>query len=787
MTTERIKTLRNNVVGQIPIVSIQRPLYYTQSMMSSEKEPMVIRQAKALSSVLKKMEIRILPGELIVGVPFEKVPGATIYPEAHGTRIITELEDLAEREKHEFTITDADIACLKEEVNPYWEERSLLAYADEKGEQEVLDVLYTGAAFLLTEMAGYGHVSINYPKLLSIGFQKFIEQADLRIHAIENKSDIESVMKRDFYEASIIVSKSIINFAKRYAELARELAGKEESSERKKELENISDICSRIPANPPDSFYEAIQFIRFVQLALSLETYDGQAISLGRIDQYLLPFYESDRKSGKIDEEYAKELIQCLWIKINEHVPIFDSLVGMYFEGLLSTQAATIGGVDKNGDDATNKLTYIILDATKAVALPLPNVHVRINENSPTELMHRLSDVISSGVNNVAVFSDEVIVESLMKRQIPTEEARNYSTVGCVEIAPFGNSFTSSDAALFNLPFCLELVLTNGYSSMLNEKIGIETGNPSEFKSIEDVISAYKKQVSHFVKLMVTGSNCLEEGNKNLKPTPFLSLCVDECFDIGKDITAGSARYNFTGVQGVGMSDVADSLAALDLLVFRESKVTIAELLDALKTNFDGFEDLRNLLLNKAPKFGNDNELVDKYAELVATHYSNEITSYNNVRHGTFIPGMYSVSTHIPFGIMTGALPSGRYEGMPLSNGASPALGNSRNGMTATIKSVSKIDYTQYANGIAFTLNVDPSLLKDSNDANYLTALMKSYFKLGGMQIQFNVLKQEDLISAQSNPEKYRDLLVRVAGYSAYFVDMAKEAQDEVIGRFQAR
>ncbi len=783
LASQRLENLRKNIVGVIPSVSVERTRYYTESMKKTESEAIIIRQAKALADILRNIKIQIFDDELIVGTPVEKVPGAIIYPEAHGTRVIPELEDLNEREKHRFNISQEQIEYFKNEVNEYWYDKSLLSYADEVTPQEILDTLYTGASFLLTEMAGYGHVSINYPHLLSVGFQSISDTAKLKIKELERQKARDS-KRIEFYHAAVIVADAIIEYARRYAEKATEIAKEESDSSRRSELEEISRICLHVPAHPPRTFHEALQFVRFTHLILGLETYDGQAISMGRMDQYLLPYYEKDIARGALDSNKARELIGLLWVKINEHIPIFDSLVSMYFEGLLSTQAVTIGGVDEDGEDMTNELTYVILEATKEVALPLPNVHIRVHKNTPDNLMQAITDIVASGRNNVAIFNDDIIVPALTRKNVSLADARNYSTVGCVELAPFGNSFTSSDAALFNIPICLELVLTNGYSSVLGERIGVETGDPRDFKSIEEIIEAFKKQVTFFVEQMVIGSNQLEEANKELKPTPFLSLCVDDCFEKGSDITTGAARYNFTGVQGVGTADVADSLAAMDLLVFREGKISLPNLIDAVNSNFDDNEEIRQLLLNKGPKYGNDDGIANHYANLVANIFSTEVEKYTNIRGGSFIAGMYSVSTHIAFGYMTGALPSGRLEGAHLSNGASPAIGSSRSGLTAAINSASKLDYAQFPNGIAFTLNVDPKLLKGPRGVNLLSSLIKSYSAQGGMQIQFNVTRKEDLLKAQENPEVYRDLLVRVAGYSAYFTDMAEDAQDEVIQRF---
>ena len=785
----RVQTLRDRIIRSKPTVSIHRPKYYTESMKQTENEPMILRHARALAHVLENIPVKILAGELVVGAIVEKAPGATIYPEGVGLRVIPELENLRSRHPRCYNITDEEIRILKEEIDPYWINRSMSAYVEHITPEKVLDRLYGGAAssFILTEIAGMGHVSINYPKLLSLGFKKIGEMAEEKIREYETveTSNPEAIDGALFYRSAKIVSEGIAKFAQRYVEKAEEMVKNEKGSQREEELERIIDTCKWVPAKPPRNFHEAVQFVWFVQLALSLETYDGQAISMGRMDQYLYPYYMKDLQAGILDQESAIELIECLWIKINELVPIFDSTVELFFGGLLNTQAVTLSGMNENGEDTTNGLTYAILEATRRAALPVPNVHIRIHRKSPAKLLKTLAKIIASGTNNVAAFNDEIIVKSLTRKNIPLEEARDYATVGCVELAPFGTSFTSSDAALFNIALCLDLALSNGESLMLGQKIGPETGNPLEFKSIDDVIEAFRKQLAYFVRLMAVGSNCFETANMVVKPTPFLSLCVEDCFKAGKDITTGSARYNFTGVQGVGMADVADSLAALDQLVFKEKKISMGDLLEALRKNFEGSEELRQLLVNRSPKYGDDEELPDKYAQLVTKIYSEEVEKHQNIRNGWFIPGMYSVTAHVPFGYVTGALPSGRMAGEPISNGASPAIGSGKKGLTAAIKSAAKVDYTLIPNGMAFTLNLDPNIVSGEEGTDILASMIKTYAELGGMQIHFNVVDSETLREAQKCPEAYRNLVVRVAGYSAYFVDLAEDVQDEIIKRYK--
>ncbi len=783
--TSRSQIMRDRILESKTHLSIERTRLHTDSMRSTEGEPQIIRQAKSLANILKGIPVKIFSDELVVGSVSDKIRGAMVYPEAHGSRIVPELEELSARDCRVIEVTQEDIRAVQDEIASYWTDMSLIAQADKKTPEKILETLYAGSVFILTEVAGFGHLSINYPMLLSMGFEEFSKLAEKRIGEYGEVKDTEFFDKINFYKAARIVANAIIQFANRYSERAAKLAKEESDIKRKEELERIAAICQWVPAKPPRNLHEAIQFIRFTHLALTIETYDGQAISMGRIDQYLQPFYKNDIESGNLTREEALELVEMLWFKTNEHVPAFDNFTGMYFEGLLTTQAVTIGGVDKEGFDATNDMTYLILEATKNVGLPLPNVHVRIHQKSPSHLMKEIAAVIASGANNIAIFSDETIVKSWERQGVPKDEARNYATVGCVELAPFGCSFTSSDAALFNLAMCLELALNNGETLLLGAELGLKTGDPTRWHSMDEVIQAFRKQVSYLVGLMTEGSNSFEQLNMEMIPTPLLSLCVEDCFENGRDITTGSARYNFTGVQGVGLADVADSLAAIDQIVFREKKVSMNELITALRDGFENHEPLRQLMQNKAPKYGNDEKFVDDYAQLVARIYSEEVEKHRNIRGGSFISGMYSVTTHIAFGLFTGALPSGRLPSTPLSNGVSPAISAPSKGLTAVLNSVTSIDYTLYPNGVAFTLALDPSFVEGESGLESLVSILTSYVELGGMHIQFNMIDPEVLLKAQANPHSYRNILVRVAGYSAYYVDLGKEVQDEIIGRFR--
>ncbi|AGK61141.1 pyruvate formate-lyase [Archaeoglobus sulfaticallidus PM70-1] len=771
---DRVNKLITNI-QKPPRLSIERCVLYTESMKETEGEPMPIRQAKALKHILENIPVQILPHEIVVGTMLPDPPGAILFPEGVGLRIINELESLPSRETNRLIVREEDARILREEIAPYWQSRNIEAFASQLM-PEIIEVLYTGSVFVLTEFAGISHIAVNYPYLLKRGFRWFIEESRRNVVELEDNGCWDAP-KLVFYKTAEIVSEAMISYANRYAKLAEKMAD-EADDERREELLRIAEICRRVPAEKPESFHEAVQFVWFVQSALHQENYE-QGISMGRIDQYLLPYYLKDLKEGRIDRKQAFEILANLWIKTNEIVPPFDSLLELYFSGQATNQALTIGGIDANGNDATNDLSYLMLEVTKAVPLRQPNVHVRVSSKTPDSFLDVLADLIAEGKNNIGIFNDEVIFKALRSAGVEEEDLWNYSTVGCVEIAPFGNSFTSSDAALINLAKALEYALNEGTDIMFGYRFGLEIKKP---ESLEEVIDAFRKQLAHIIKKVVKGSNILEYANASVKPTPLLSLCIEDCFEKGVDVTLGGAKYNFTGIQAVGIADVADSLAAIELAI--KKGYSLDEIIEACRSNFNGYEELRSLLLN-APKYGNDSE-ADRYAKLVLEMYCEEVSRYRNFRGGRFTAGCYPMTTNVAFGFMTSALPSGRMQGSALNSGVSPSTGMDREGVTAAIKSACKLNYEMLSNGSSLTVNLDSGIL-GAKGKDVIKALIRSFVDLGGMHIQFNVLNQDLLKKAQEEPEKYRWLLVRVAGWSAYFVELSKAVQDELIARISCK
>jgi formate C-acetyltransferase len=464
-------------------------------------------------------------------------------------------------------------------------------------------------------------------------------------------------------------------------------------------------------------------------------------------------------------------------------IPLFDQDASIAFAGLTAFANVVIGGVDVNGNDATNDLSYVILDAARIIRTPQPNFGIRIHEGSPEPLLTKVCSASLEMGTLPHVFNDAKVIKSMLKRGISLGDARNYGIIGCVEPAVPGKSFTSSDAALFNLALCLELALNDGRARMMAGQIGPKTGNPATFNSMEEVLSAYRLQVEYLVNRMIEGLDVLAKVHAEVKPTPFASSLTDDCLSKGKDLTGGGAIYNFTGPQGVGLATVADSLTAIDQLVFRERKVTMEELVKALAKNFAGYEQLRQTMVNYAPKYGVDNDLADGYARKVGEIFCKEVEKYRNPRGGWYQPGLYSVTMHITFGMLTGALPNGRKASKPLSVGVTPEPGTATFGPTALLRSASKLNYELVSNGAVLVLKFSPSTFSGEDGLNNLTSLIKSYFKLGGMHLQSNFVNRETLLAAQKQPDEYRDLVVRVAGYSALFTDLDKLVQDEIIAR----
>lgn len=766
-------------------ICVERARYYTESHRATDGEPAVIRQAKALRNILSKLTAHIYPDELIVGNITSKPLGAGVYPETVlGPRIEGELNKIDQRSTNPFTIGEEEKSELQQQIFPYWRGKTIIDLARRYWPKEVSDLFDRLGVFILTEIGGIGHMLINHERVLRVGLKRIIDEArKLRQETLEAKPrSPEMQQKLEFYEAAEIACQSVIDFARRYSRHAKEMSNTENDPTRRAELDEIARICAKVPENPADTLHESLQAMFFTHVACQIESWES-AISIGRLDQFLKPYYDGDLKAGRIGEEKAQELLECFFLKLSSVIPLFDADASIAFAGLTAFANAVIGGVDKDGNDATNDLSYVILNAARKMKTPQPNFGIRVHEGTPDKLLTEVCAAALEMGTLPHVFNDKLVIKSMLNRGIPLEEARNYGIIGCVEPAVPGRSFTSSDAALFNLGLCLELALNDGKARLMAGQIGPKTGSSTSFASMDDVTGAFAKQVQYLVKRMIEGLDVLARVHAEMKPTPFASCLTDDCLKQGRDLTVGGAVYNFTGPQGVGLATVADSLAAIDQLVFKEKKVTMEELTKALAKNFAGFEPLRQLLVNSAPKYGADNDFVDSYARRVGEIFCREVEQYRNPRNGSYQPGLYSVTMHITFGMLTGALPNGRKASKPLSCGVTPEPGTAIFGPTALLRSAAKLNYELVSNGAVLGLKFNPGTFRGNEGLQNLKSLIKSFFKLGGMHLQSNFVNRETLVEAQRHPEEYRDLVVRVAGYSALFTDLDRLVQDEIIAR----
>jgi formate C-acetyltransferase len=760
-------------IREKPTLSLKIPIYYTQALKENSEKHIILRQAEGFKNTLDHLPIIIRPDELIVGTFDEDIPVAIPRLESSGFRILKELEILPTRTMNPINVKEKDIKILKEKIAPFYENFNINNISRELAPNFVFETSFSGCAYVATEIGGIAHAVIDYPRLISLGLRAYIELSKEKLSNFKNNLDLDPNVneKFAFYQAIITISDALINYAHRFAEKAEELAVDESNLIRKKELETIVKTCRKVPEFPPTTFQEAIQFLWFIHMALHIENFE-HGISFGRVDQYLYQFY---------DRDYNKCLclIKNLLLKTNEIIALYDSVATQYFGGMATTQNILIGGFDKNGNDATNELTYLILQAIDDLSLPSPNLVVRVHNASPSELYQAIANILAKTKNLIGLYNDELVVNSLMRYGINLEEARNYGIVGCVGLSTSGSSFDNTGAIFLNLAKPLELALGTD-KTIISNHITSEFDSKS-FKSMDDILNKFSEKLKSIMKMATTAANAYQDAHKKIKPTPLMSLSINGCFEKGVDVNNGSAKYNFSGIHATGFSDVIDSLCAIDWAIFKKKKVNMETLIDALKNNFRGYKELRNYLLYKCPKYGNDHDSADIYAKKVSEILYESVEGLRSTRGDEYRVGIHAMTTHAGFGIFTGALPSGRKKGKPLTRDIAPGF-KARNGLTATINSITKFDHSLLSNGIACTINIDPEIARSQN-GKILESLLRSYVNLKGSHIQFNSISVSDLEEAQKKPENYQNFMVRVSGYSARFVDLPKAVQDDIIAR----
>lgn len=770
----RIENMRFRLLDAHHEICIERARLLTQSFRMTENQPHVLRFAQAIRHVLGHMSVTIREGERIVGCRTSKLKAAPLFPENKSSWIEENLDNFNQRDFQQAQISEEDKDELRTDILPFWRGKTV----EDRMNELMPDHLKTEMNKMVFTMMmqityGIGHFTVNSSRVLAEGLEAIMKDA------AERESEAKSDDERDFFTACRIACEGAIDFAQRYAIEAERMAEEISDPERRRELKEIADICRHVPAKPARSFHEAVQSLYFIHLIAQIES-GGNSISLGRLDKILYPFYEHDRGRGKISPEEAQLLIESMFLKMGE---IWNVLEETYLPGGegpegKTTQNIVVGGLRADGTDDTNELTWLILEAYADLRTVQPNFGIRINPNTPNDLLLRACELSRQGVL-LHFFNDDVIISALLEKNCSLEDARDYSAVGCVEPNPHGKTFGSTFAVQFNAAKCLEFALTGGICSVFGLENGVSCGGLREYSTYDELFDAYRLQVKHFVKTMSEAMFVLDEAIAELVPAPFASTLIDGCLEKGIDVTRGGAKYNFTGVQLMGLANVADSLAAAKRLVYDQGEVNAAELAEALAADFGNFEPLRQQLLKRAPKYGNDDDFVDNIGAAVVADFAAELEKYTTFRGGKYQMGIFSVAFHIAMGAFTGATPDGRKMSEILGNGITPQTGMAICGPTAIVRSAAKLQQTLASNGNTLILRFEPKSLP----VERLSDLVRAYFSLGGMQLQFNMVDTQTLLDAQAHPDRHRDLVIRIAGYSVLFTNLSKKAQDEIISR----
>ena len=825
--SSRITRLVDHLYAKMPEIESYRAKLITESYKETEDQPIITRRAKAFSHILHNIPIIIRDEELIVGSNSIAPRGCQTFPEFSFQWLEDELDTVATRTADPFYISEQAKADLRE-AHKYWKGKTTselaTAYMAPEAIRAIDHNIFTPGNYFYN---GVGHVTVKYWEVLEIGYEGIMAKAQAELDKC-NVGDGDYAERSRFLEAVIMSCQAVIDYADRYAKLALEMAEKCTDPQRKAELLVIASNCSKVPAKGATNFWEACQSFWFVQQLLQMES-SGHSISPGRFDQYMYPYYKKDIESGAITRTAAQELLDCIWVKLNDLNKVRDAASAEGFAGYSLFQNLIVGGQDKDGNDVTNDLSFMCIEASMHVHLPAPSLSIRVWNGSPHDLLIKAAELTRTGIGLPAYYNDEVIIPALQNRGLSLADAREYNIIGCVEPQKAGKTEGWHDAAFFNMCRPLELVFGNGMDQ--GEMVGIPTGDVTQMETFDEFYDAYKKQMEYCISLLVNADNAIDVAHAKRCPLPFLSSMIDDCIALGKTVQEGGAVYNFTGPQGFGIANMADSLYAIRQLVYQEKKFTMEELKEALAWNYGkGLDEqsvkeittgiLREMtesgakvdadtaaavlksvmntqmapekmaryqeihdMIAEVPKFGNDIPEVDYFARDVAYTYTRPLQNFKNPRGGQYQAGLYPVSANVPLGGQTGATPDGRYAHTPVADGVSPSAGKDVNGPTAAASSVAKLDHFIVSNGTLFNQKFHPSALSGREGLEKFVALIRSYFDQKGMHMQFNVVSRETLLDAQAHPENYKHLVVRVAGYSALFTTLSKSLQDDIIRR----
>ncbi len=779
--TERVAQLRQQSLEAVPTISAERAVLLTEFyQQNSDLMSAPVRRALAFKYLMEHKTICINTGELIVG---EKgpVPKATpTYPELC-CHTLEDLDILNSREKISFAVSDDVRDTYEDVVIPFWRGKSMRELIFDSLPAEWKAAYEAGVFTEFMEQRSPGHTVLD-DKIYRLGFLDLKAKIQQSLQALDYLNDPSAYDKREQLKAMDITANALIRFAERHAEKARELAEQETDPQRKAELLRIAEVCTWVPAHAPRDFWEALQYYWFVHLGVTTELNPWDAFNPGHLDQHLTPFYTRGLSEGSLTQDQARELLQCFWIKFNNQ-PAPPKVGVTAEESGTYTDFAQIntGGVRADGSDAVSEVTYLILDVIEEMRLLQPSSSIQVSKKNPDRFVKRAARIIRTGFGQPSVFNADLVVQELIRQGKSVLDARAGGTSGCVETGAFGKE-NYNLTGYFNMPKVLEITLNNGIDPRTGCKIGLETGDPAQFETFEDLFVAYERQLRHFIDIKVRGTNVIERLYARYMPAPFLSLLIDDCITTGRDYHDGGARYNTSYIQGVGLGTLTDALCALKYHVFDQATLTIEAMLEALRADFDGHARVQQLFLNQTPKYGNDDDYADDVMVAAFNAYFDVVDGRPNTRGGTYHIDLLPTTCHVYFGSVIGATPDGRRAGRPLSEGISPVQGADRHGPTAVIKSVAKIDHAR-TGGTLLNQKFTPQLLQDEAGLEGLVHLVRTYFRLDGHHVQFNVVDAATLRAAQQNPEQYRDLIVRVAGYSDYFCDLNRALQDEIIAR----
>lgn len=779
---DRITELRDAFFGAERAADMERALLVTESYKQNESKSEPMKKALALKSVMEHMTIAIHKNELIVGCHAQRVRSTPLFPEYAAGWISRQMDDFSTRPGDRFAITKEQKAelrnCLK-----YWEGRALDERIEACIPKELTHILDFGVVYNASYASkSPGHLVPDYEYLLNTGFERMIAICEDKLAALDMEKD-DYVEKREFYLSCTESMKAVILYAHRFSKLAKEMAEEETDTVRKQELLNIAENCARVPEKPAQTYWEALQFLYFVQLSIQLEG-NGLAISIGRMDKFLYPFYQRDVEKNGLSHESALELMECLYLKLSEIDKISSNESTAVNTGPAHGQTITIGGVLADGSDITNDVSILVLEADRRIVLAQPDIAVRIHKNTSQRLIDEVTKNVKMGLNKVKIYNDELITEAVRRIGVRDEDAYNFSFLGCSEPVIDGKTNSWGNSGHINLSKCLELALNDGQCMLTGKQMGPHTGDASKFTSIEEVKQAYREQVNYFTDILVKYDRVIDMCHKMYLHLPFCSCVIAGCIEKGEDFEAGGAEYNFASPLGVGPITVGDSLMALKKFVFDEKTLSMEELLEALRTDFQGKEALRMMLKNRGPKYGNDLNEPDEMSNFAISVFCDALEGHATARGGVFTAGIYYMTANVPNGKRTAATPNGRHAGEPLNDGGvSPTHGDDKTGATAIFKSAGKLCNVRAGHGSVLNQLLHPSIFKGDGCDRIFGEYIRSICDCGVWETQFNVVTKENLIEARENPEKYRGLVVRVAGYSAFFTALGREVQDDIIDR----